>query len=305
MTMIYHGKFQTESQHISDGSVDLILTDLPYGTINSLGNLEKYIRINNASSWNIPIKPECIFNVANRILRKNGKLILFSQEPYTSELIMSVPSSISFSQRAIWLKDKFANCLIARKTLVSFYEDILVFYKKYDTTLVHPLRQYFKDVLLFIDAPKSDIVKRVGQKSDHVFRVDTNQFSLCTKNTYDMLTNVYKLRRMDGYNTYQELLYIDNQYKQMYPNTFNLYGKNYKSNIFEYKKDYTGYHPTQKPVALLVDLIETFSNSGDLVVDLTAGSGSTGVACKRTNRDCILIESDKQYINIIKKRLRW
>ena len=55
--------------------------------------------------------------------------------------------------------------------------------------------------------------------------------------------------------------------------------------FLKYKKDYNGHHPTQKPILLLEDLIKTFSNENDLVVDLTMGSGSTLVACKNTNRN--------------------
>jgi tRNA G46 methylase TrmB len=68
----------------------------------------------------------------------------------------------------------------------------------------------------------------------------------------------------------------------------------YKSNILKYKKDYDGHHPTQKPILLLEDLIKTFSNENNLVVDLTLGSGSTGVACKNTNRSFIGIEKDEE-----------
>jgi len=42
----------------------------------------------------------------------------------------------------IWLKDHFANALIAKKAPVNYFEDILVFAKKYDTLLTHPLRKY-------------------------------------------------------------------------------------------------------------------------------------------------------------------
>ena len=73
--------------------------------------------------------------------------------------------------------------------------------------------------------------------------------------------------------------------------------------ILKYKKDYDGYHPTQKPVALLEDLVKTFSNEGDTVVDLTMGSGSTGVACKNTGRNFIGIELDETYFNIAKERI--
>ena len=55
---------------------------------------------------------------------------------------------------------------------------------------------------------------------------------------------------------------------------------------------------------LLEDLIKTFSNENDLVVDVTMGSGSTGVACKNTNRDFIGIELDENYFNIAKERIK-
>jgi len=54
---------------------------------------------------------------------------------------------------------------------------------------------------------------------------------------------------------------------------------------------------------LLEDLIKTFSNENDLVVDLTMGSGSTLVACKNTNRNGIGIEMNEDYFNIAKKRV--
>lgn len=64
-----------------------------------------------------------------------------------------------------------------------------------------------------------------------------------------------------------------------------------------------GKHPTQKPVALLNHFITLLSNEGDLVVDPFMGSGSTGVACKQSNRNFIGIELDKEYYEIAKKRI--
>ena len=54
---------------------------------------------------------------------------------------------------------------------------------------------------------------------------------------------------------------------------------------------------------MLEDLIKTFSNENDLVVDLTMGSGSTGVACKNTNRNFVGIEQDKKYFKIAEERI--
>jgi len=63
-------------------------------------------------------------------------------------------------------------------------------------------------------------------------------------------------------------------------------------------------HPTQKPVALFEYLIKTYTNENDLVLDNCAGSGTTGVACQNLNRNCILMEKDQEYCDIIEKRLK-
>lgn len=62
-------------------------------------------------------------------------------------------------------------------------------------------------------------------------------------------------------------------------------------------------HPTQKPVELCEYLIKTYSNEGDVVLDNCMGSGTTGIACKKLNRDFIGIELDKTYFDISKTRL--
>ena len=63
-------------------------------------------------------------------------------------------------------------------------------------------------------------------------------------------------------------------------------------------------HPTQKPVALLEYLIKTYTNEGDLILDFTMGSGSTGVAALNTNRRFVGIELDEDYFNIAVERLK-
>jgi len=62
-------------------------------------------------------------------------------------------------------------------------------------------------------------------------------------------------------------------------------------------------HPTQKPVALFEYLIKTYTNKGDLVLDNCAGSGTTGVACKNLGRNYILIEKEKEYCEIARRRI--
>lgn len=82
-------------------------------------------------------------------------------------------------------------------------------------------------------------------------------------------------------------------------------GYRYPSEILEFNRVKLGktLHPTQKPVALLEYLIKTYTNEGETVLDNCMGSGSTGIACKNTNRHFIGIELDKKYFQIAKNRL--
>lgn len=64
-----------------------------------------------------------------------------------------------------------------------------------------------------------------------------------------------------------------------------------------------GLHPTQKPVALMEYLIETYTNEGETVLDFTMGSGSTGCACVNTCRNFIGIEMDEGCFKIAEDRL--
>ena len=63
------------------------------------------------------------------------------------------------------------------------------------------------------------------------------------------------------------------------------------------------YHSTQKPVALLEYLIRTYTNAGELVLDATAGSGSTAIACLNTGRNFIGYELDAQIYSIAEERI--
>ena len=286
---------------IPDGSVDLILTDLPYGTVTNIASSDTVKHgMQNKTNWDNVIDTDKIMSIANRILRKNGKMVLFAQQPFTTELISKQIANVPFNYCMIWKKDHFANSLIAKKAPLNYYEDVLVFSKTHDFEGIHPLRPYFKMILEFIGLNKKAIVEAIGQSADHCFRVDSSQFSLCTEKTYNKLIEIYGIDKMQGFRMFES---ISNESDGL-TSTFNLWeGGKFKSNVLEYKKDYEGLHPTQKPVLLLEDLIKTFSNENDLVVDLTMGSGSTGVACLNTNRKFIGIEMDEKYFEIAEKRI--
>ena len=300
-----------ESDKIESGSVDLILTDLPYGTVTNIASSDKVSHgMSGKTEWDIVIDTNKIMEIANRILRKNGKMVLFAQQPFTTELINKALPNLPFNYSMIWEKDHFANALTAKKAPLNYYEDILIFSKKnpkHDFEGAHPLRNYFLNEKETANITDSDVKSILGNGMGGHYFTNGSQFCLPTLKNYEKLQTTGYFKR-----DWSELKAIDKEYRdelmrkmnEQYPSTFNLWeGNKYKSNILKYKKDYNGCHPTQKPVLLLEDLIKTFSNENDLVVDLTIGSGSTGVACKNTNRDFIGIEMSENYFNIASKRI--
>jgi len=62
-------------------------------------------------------------------------------------------------------------------------------------------------------------------------------------------------------------------------------------------------HFTPKPIELIERIIKLHTKENDLVLDCFAGSGTTGIACKRLNRNFILIEKEKEYCDIMQERL--
>ena len=272
---------------------DLILTDPPYGTMKG-ANLDGWGSKN--TDWDMSIDATDIFNKSEKLLRENGQLILFSQEPYTSQLRTKTIDNLLFSYSMIWEKDHFANALIAKKAPVSYFEDISVFYKKYDVDLKNPLRNYSRKIMNKLDLNLKQINKILGnRKAEHFFYWNTSQFKLPTENTYNELIKTFKINEFDFYISYDELKYLNSKFEKK----FNLYDKNKKSNILKYKKEYgERFHPTQKPVLLLEDLIKTYSDEKMNILDFTMGSASTGIACINTNRNFIGIEKDDKYFDI-------
>ena len=307
---LIQGDCLIESAKIETGSVDLILTDLPYGTVTNIASRDTVKHgMQNKTNWDCVIETEKIYEIANRILRKNGKMVLFAQQPFTTELISKQIPNLPFNYSMIWKKDHFANSLIAKKAPLNYYEDVLVFSKSYlkgkDIIPENPVYHYLQECKNRSGLSIKDFnylyCDHVGKtKNRHRGMVarcwETSQFWTPNKDIYENVlqpTGFFPL-------PYSEIEKMDLQEQS----TFNLWeGNKFKSNILEYKKDYDGLHPTQKPILLLEDLVKTFSNENDLVVDLTMGSGSTGVSCVNTKRNFIGIEKDDKYFEIAKKRI--
>ena len=305
MVELYKGDCLIESDKIESGSVDLILTDLPYGTVKGLGNSDTiHHGMKGKTEWDTVIDTDKIMQIANRILRKNGKMILTAQHPFTNELINKSISNLPFNYSMIWEKDHFANALTAKKAPLNYYEDVLVFSKTIEDKSEHPLQDYFYNEFLKSEITVKEYCNRLGTKHASHFFTKGMQFRVPNEKYLKQLQDLTGLFNITIEEVKQKQKEFLEYNRSKFASTFNLWeGKKYKSNILKYKKDYTGHHPTQKPVLLLEDLIKTFSNENDLVIDLTMGSGSTGVACKNTNRNFIGIEMDAKYFDIATERI--
>ena len=99
---------------IPDGSIDMILCDLPYGT--------------TSCKWDVVIPFDKLWEQYNRIIKDNGAIVLFGKQPFTSKLIIS--NIKNFKYVLVWVKDNHDNPLMAKKRFLNITEDICVFYKK-------------------------------------------------------------------------------------------------------------------------------------------------------------------------------
>ena len=102
---------------IPDGSIDMILCDLPYGTTKN--------------KWDIVIPFEPLWEQYNRVIKDNGAIVLFSQMPFTVDLVAS--NYKDFRYEWIWEKLLASGHLNANRMPMKKHENILVFYKKLPT----------------------------------------------------------------------------------------------------------------------------------------------------------------------------
>lgn len=236
---LYNGDCLKIMKSIPDNSIDFILTDLPYSV--------------TALEWDKIIPFEKLWEEYNRIIKPNGAIALFGQEPFSSYLRMSNIKDYKFDW--YWEKERLTNISQVKRRAGKTIETISMFYKKQPT--YNP--QFFR----YEGKPRTNKVKdgKLGVLTD----------SQCKK----------------------AFEYKDN-------------GLRYPTQVLKFQRDIltSNLHPTQKPVALLEFFINTYTNEGETVLDSCMGSGSTGVACKKLNRNFIGIELDNKYFEIAEKRIK-
>jgi len=263
-SILYQGDCLEEMNKIADESVDLILCDLPYGTTDRQGVEEK--GNNRLLKWDTVIPLDLLWEQYRRVLKPLGTVALTADQPFTSMLILS--NLDWFKYEWIWKKQKTTGFLLANYRPMKETEDVVIFSPGGAAAASRNGKNmtYNPQGLIEKKVKKKNSAKRLGKFLNNPEHMGENN----------------------------KLLH-ETEYEQKWTN--------YPSEIIEFGLDRNVIHPTQKPVALMEYLIKTYSNEGETVLDNCMGSGTTGVACKKTNRNFIGIEKETEYFTQAKERI--
>ena len=156
---------------IPDGSVDMILADLPYGT--------------TACKWDTIIPFEPLWEQYERIIKDNGAIVLTGQEPFSSHLRMSNTKDYRYDWK--WDKVVGSNFINAKRMPLKVYEDVMVFYKRqptYNPQMVLREKRNFR-----VSGKSGNISNRVN---------GVKQLSGVTSDKMKYPTNKIKINRLEN-----------------------------------------------------------------------------------------------------------
>ena len=114
MIQLVNGDCLEEMKKIPDGSIDMVLTDPPYGTTQN--------------KWDSVIDLNLMWTELNRIVKDDGAVVMTAQQPFTSHLIMSNPKNFKYCWT--WVKEAGTGFLNAKKYPLKDNEDVVVFCRK-------------------------------------------------------------------------------------------------------------------------------------------------------------------------------
>lgn len=232
--------------------VDSVITDIPYGTTQCF--------------WDSIISFDEMWECLHKIC-KEGPIVLFAKQPFTSNLIMS--NIREYRENIVWLKNKSGNGFSVNQRHIQVLEDIIVFSKNSKYTF-NP-QKWLVEEKEFLTQRRTFLEVEVGN-------------------------NIYgKIKRVRKEDTGERNPINIVSCKVPFTPS--------KSKVYDSTVDLR-VHPTQKPLDLMEYLVKTYSNKNDVVLDFTMGSGTTGVACKNLNRKFIGIEKDKKYFDIAEERIK-
>jgi len=264
MFKLIEGDCLEKMKQVEDGSVSLILADLPYGTTDRSG--KKGSRI---FKWDSVIPLDDLWAEYKRILKRNGSVVLTADQPFTSQLVLS--NLEWFKYEWVWKKSRTTGFFTANYRPMKCTEDIVVFS---EGGAAAASAKSAKGNMTY--NPQGLIEKRVKKR-----------------NSKKRLGKLLGVEEFVGKNN---KMLGDSEYEQKYTN--------YPNEILEFAIESDTKHPTQKPVPLMEYLIRTYSNEGELVLDNVLGSGTTGIAAIKTNRAFFGIEKEREYFDLSVDRIR-
>jgi len=235
-------------KEIPDGSVDMILTDPPYGT--------------TACKWDSVIDFTLMWGQLKRIIKPNGAVVLFGAEPFSSTLRLSNLAQYKYDW--VWSKSRALGFTNAKNKPMNKHELISVFSSGTVANRSNRRMPYYPQGLI----PYGKVVSGI---------------KACTA---DSSSGGHKFARKS--------------HKESFIQEFT----NYPTQILNFDNETNTQHPTQKPTALMEYLIKTYTLEGETVLDFTAGSFTTGVACVNLDRKFIGIEMDEGYFEIGVSRIK-
>ena len=214
--------------------------------------------------WDSVIDLDEMWERLNKLIKPNGAIVVFAGEPFASTLRMSNIKKYKYDW--YWNKNNSGNVLCAKYMPLKVIENICVFSNNGKCN-------YNPQMIERTEKEKRNAINELKRKGRHK---KSDMFSGIKSGVFISTAN-------PNYKYPVNLLNYSTRAKEC----------NNKVRV----------HPTQKPVDLLEYLIKTYTNEGELILDFTMGSGSTGVAALNTNRKFIGIELDKKYFNIAKQRI--
>ncbi len=304
---------------IPNGSVDMILCDLPYGT--------------TACKWDTIIPFDKLWEQYERIIKPTGAIVLTASQPFTSLLINS--NINAYRHIWYWKKSRPTGFQRVSQEPLRTIEDVVVFYRDIPYNEVKTTEQMISFKIKLSDYFKSSglTLKQLniacGFEASGYFRkssswknvtpteeklkvmcdnmncsFDELQSELLTANkSISWLMRTFNPQGIRSCSKKNKRGATGENWHELANNHYDVEFENYPTNIIEILSEGKPLHPTQKPIALFEYLIKTYTNEGDLVLDNTAGSGTTAIACLNTNRQFIVMEKEQKYYDIILKRV--
>lgn len=217
--------------------------------------------------WDSIIPFDKLWEQYNRVIKDNGAIVLFGIEPFSSMLRTS--NLKHYKHEWYWNKINAGNFVQAKNHPLKIVENIIVFSR--DKVNYYPQMNKNSEEWTKILKAKHKNKKESSLSQtveDKYFVMASGKFKSDTDESVSYPKNIITVSKFSN-------------------------ECNSKHRV----------HPTQKPVELLEYLIKTYTVEGEIVLDNTMGSGSTGVACINTSRSFIGIEKDEKYFGIAKNRI--